>query len=166
MKSRQQAHCLIQNQQEQLTLAEKLWRSPLETAAWYLAIRSFNGTTSWRSDTPSVQAALSSANSRADLSGPTVTERKCRMFRYVSGFAKKIASPSEQRRHLKYLVIKQTVTFHSIFDVSLSPLFFKCQAKLQDACIEAYAYINMKRKCCSSSFSCNYSDEKYLLRHT
>lgn len=65
----------------------------METAAWYLAIRSFKDTTSWRSDTPSVGAALSSANAGAGLVGPIVTEKKCSMFRYVLGFAKKIASP-------------------------------------------------------------------------
>ena len=72
-------------------MAEKLRQSPLETAAWYLAIRSFKDTTSCRSDTPSVKAALSSANPLAGLLGPIITEKKCSMLSYVSGFAKKIA---------------------------------------------------------------------------
>lgn len=96
MKGRQQAHCLMQNHQDQLTLAEKLRQSPLETAAWYIAIRSFKDTTSWRSVTLLPRAALSSASPLAGLLGPAVTENKCSMLRYVSGFEKKIASPHEQ----------------------------------------------------------------------
>lgn len=126
MKSRQQTHCLIQNHQEQLTLAEKLRPSPLETAAWYLAIRSLKDTTSWRSDTPSACTALSSANPLAGLLGPTATEKKCSMLRYVSGFAKKIASPYEQWRHLKYLVSRNRLQhFTNTYDVSLSPSFLQ-----------------------------------------
>lgn len=83
---------LMQKPQEQLTLAEKLRQSPLETAAWYLAIRSFKDTTSWRSDTLLLCAAVSSANPLAGLLGPVVTKNKGSMLRYDSGFEKKVTS--------------------------------------------------------------------------
>lgn len=79
----------VQSHREKLTLAEELRQSPLETAAWYLAIRSFKDTTSWRPDTSSLCAALSSANPPAGLTGPTVTENKYGMLRYASGFERK-----------------------------------------------------------------------------
>ena len=91
MKGRQSAG-LLQKHQEQLTLAEKLRQSPLETAAWYFAIRSFKDTTSWRSDSLLLCVAVSSANPLAGLLGPVVTKNKRSMLRYDSGFEKKITS--------------------------------------------------------------------------
>lgn len=105
-------------------MAEKLRQSPLETAAWYLSIRSFKDSTSWRSDTHSVSEALSSANPLAVLLGPTVTEKK-----------RSICSDMCQALHRKkhHLMkafkisglVKQTSTFHNIFYVSLLPSFLQ-----------------------------------------
>lgn len=76
---RQHAYLLTQSSAELLTLAEKLRASPLETAAWYLAIRSFRESTSRSSDSPSLPTVLASLG----FVRLKVTENKCSNFRWV-----------------------------------------------------------------------------------
>lgn len=79
---RQHAYHLMQSSAELLTLAEKLRASPLETAAWYLAIRSFRESTSRSSDSPSLSAVLTSPG----FVRLKVTENKCSIFRQGSAW--------------------------------------------------------------------------------
>lgn len=76
----QHAYHLMQSSAELLTLAEKLRASPLETAAWYLAIRSFRESASRSSASPSLPAVLASPG----FVRLKVTENKCSIFRRVS----------------------------------------------------------------------------------